>query len=148
MKGDESKVVELTYSPPRDEEIQRDLERAEEYTILYPQYKFVSPRLIEISTGLIIAARFADKIRRTMFAVFGKVLPKEIILQDTSKFNQQLYKIMIEKGIGKLDVVRITFKAAYNPETKHIEFSDVKIIRYLPEEECVPKSELRKLLER
>ncbi len=115
------------------EELSRDIERVKEYEMLYPQYYYREPKVVEVSTGLIIAARFADKIRRIIFAVFGKILSEDIILRDVSEFNRKLYKIMVERNIDKLDIVRIRFRVGYDPENKRLVFDEPQITRYVEE---------------
>jgi hypothetical protein len=115
------------------EDLTRDMERVKEYEMLYPQYYYREPKVVEVSTGLIIAARFADKIRRIMFAVFGKILPEDVILRDVSEFNKKLYKIMVDRKIDKLDIVRIRFKVGYDPEGKKLIFEEPQITRYVEE---------------
>ncbi len=128
------------------EEIKRDLERVEEYGITLPQTIFISSKEVEVSTGLIIAARYADKIRRAIFAIFGKVLPTEIILRDVAEFNKKLYDEIVKRKIDKLDVIRIRFKVSYDAENKKLEFKDYEITRYIEEgklnEECKKYKEM------
>ena len=137
---------------PKEEEVERDLDRVAEYQVLYPQYVFIEPQVVQLSTGLILAYRFADKVRRILFAVYGKVVPKEVILKSAAEINKRIYDILVEKGVRKTDVIRISFKAQYKPREQVIAASDITVERFLPEEE-VKKCydllrELKKLIER
>ena len=122
------------YIRPREEEVERDIERVREYQILYPQYTYLEPRTVQISTGLILAYRFADKVRRALFAVFGSALPREAILASAAEINKQIYELLKERGIDKTDVIKIIFKAKHEPEKNVIRAEEINIIRYIPEE--------------
>ena len=67
----------------------------------------------EISTGLVIAGAYADKLRRTLFAqLSSKIKSKEISTTAVAKasrdLNMLLYNILVEKlAVKKGDVVRI-----------------------------------------
>ncbi|ABP51209.1 MAG: DUF2258 domain-containing protein [Pyrobaculum arsenaticum] len=136
-----------------EENIQRDLEKAHENIELYGGHLLKAPNKYEIKTGVIIAARFADKIRRTAFAVFGGVLPREEIVRATSELNKRIYETLISMGIGKLDIIRITVEAAV--EGGKLVFGEPKIEWFIPHsevqkkvEECEKKmSEIRKKIE-
>lgn len=61
------------------------------------------------SSGLVIAAGYANKIRRTLLAqTKGLVDPKEAV-RASALINQHLFNIFREKGIDKQDVVRVRF---------------------------------------
>ncbi len=64
----------------------------------------------QFSSGLVIAAGYANKIRRTLLAQTRplKVDPKEAV-RVSALINQHLFNIFREKGIDKLDVVRVRF---------------------------------------
>lgn len=136
-----------------EENIQRDLEKAQENVELYGGHLLKAPNRYEIKTGVIVAARFADKIRRTAFAVFGGVLPREEIVRATSELNKRIYEALISMGVGKLDIVRITVEAAV--EGGKLVFGEPKIEWFIPHsevqkkvEECEKKmSEIRKKIE-
>ena len=98
----------------------------------------------EINTGTIIAARFADKIRKSAFAIFKNKVSTEEIVRSVAEANMMLYEKMTSAGIGKLDVVRITIEATV--ENGKIVFSEPKIERFVPysevekiKEECEKK---------
>jgi len=67
----------------------------------------------EISTGLVIAGAYADKLRRTLFAqLSSKIKSKEIsaatVARASRDLNMLLYNILVEKlAVKKGDVVRI-----------------------------------------
>ncbi|PVU77785.1 DUF2258 domain-containing protein [Sulfolobus islandicus] len=145
------------------EEINRDMERAEEYEQTTTRVSALGQNKFELSTGLIIAARYADKLRRVALVAFSKIAPKEVIIRDVSELNKQLYaKIVEEMKLGKLDVIRISVDAEYDNRNKKLIFSNLRILRYITEEQCAEKykdvvseneklkeeiSELRKKLE-
>ncbi len=123
------------------EDVERDKERVAEYEKLYSGASFKAPYTVELRTGIIIAARFADKIRRAVFAAFGKMVPEDVILRDVADFNKKLYEMLIERGIGKLDLVRISVEVVYDPEAKKLEFKEPKI------EKLYTEDEVKKLVE-
>lgn len=118
------------------EEVNRDMERAEEYEQLTPRTTALGGNKFEISTGLIIAARYADKLRRVSLVSLSKMVPKDIIIRDVSELNKKLYDEIINRKIDKLSVIRITVTAHYDVDKKKIIFDDVKIQRYYTEDEC------------
>ena len=64
---------------------------------------------IQISTGLVRAAGYADKLRRVLIAATrNEVDPREAI-KVASYINQHLFKILRENNIEKSDVIRIRF---------------------------------------
>ncbi|QGA69297.1 DUF2258 domain-containing protein [Sulfolobus sp. E11-6] len=122
------------------EEINRDMERAEEYEQTTTRVSALGQNKFELSTGLIIAARYADKLRRVALVAFSKIAPKEVIIRDVSELNKQLYsKIVEEMKLGKLDVIRISVDAEYDDQNKKLIFSNLRIIRYVTEEQCAEK---------
>ena len=98
-----------------------------------------APNRYEIRTGVVIAARFADKLRRTAFAVFGGVVPKEEIVRATSDLNKKIYERLVSMGVGKLDIVRITVEAAV--EGGRLVFGEPKIEWFVPHSEVQKKVE-------
>jgi hypothetical protein len=113
-----------------EENIQRDMEKAQEHVELYGGHVLKAPNRYELRTGIVIAARFADKLRRTAFAVFGGILPKEEIVRATSELNRKIYEKLVSMGVGKLDIIRITVEAAV--EGNRLTFSEPKIEWFLP----------------
>ncbi len=96
----------------------------------------------ELSTGLIIAARYADKLRRVALVAFSKLAPKDIVIRDISELNKQLYDLIVNQyKIGKLDVIRVTVEAEYDEVEKKIKFNNIKITKYYTEEDCKRLSE-------
>lgn len=120
-----------------EEEIQRDMERAEEYVQTTMRASAIGENKFEISTGLIIAARYADKLRRATLVAFSKIAPKDVIIRDISELNKQLYdEIVNKRKIGKLEVIRITVEAYYDQQNNKLVFNNLKIYRYISEDEC------------
>lgn len=122
-----------------EENIQRDLEKAQEALELYGGHVVKAPNRYEIRTGIIIAARFADKLRRAAFAAFGGIVPKEEIVKATSELNKKIYERMVEIGVGKLDIVRITVEASV--EGERLIFGDPRIEHFVPHGEVEKKVE-------
>jgi hypothetical protein len=120
-----------------EENVQRDMEKADEQMELYGGHVLKAPGKYELRTGLVIAARFADKLRRTAFAVFGKVVPKEEIVRATSELNRKIYEKLVSMGVGKLDIVRITVEATV--EGNKLAFGEPKIEWFIPHTEVEKK---------
>ena len=108
-----------------EENIERDMEKADEQIELYGGHMLKAPNRYELRTGVVVAARFADKLRRTAFAAFGRVLPKEEIVRTTAELNKKIFDKLIAMGVGKLDLVRITVEAAV--EGSKLVFGEPKI---------------------
>jgi hypothetical protein len=108
-----------------EENIERDIEKAHEHMELYGGHILKAPGKYELRTGIVIAARFADKLRRTAFAVFGGVVPREEILRATAELNKKIFERLISMGVGKLDLVRITVEATV--EGNKLVFGEPKI---------------------
>lgn len=107
----------------------------------------MSTEIFELNTGVIPSAIYADKLRRTALAIIKNV-PTQIIIRDIAELNKQLYtKLIEEMKIEKGEPIRITLRAKYNPELQKIEFSDLKIVKYVNEELLKNKyeSEISKL---
>lgn len=118
------------------EEYSRDLERAEEYEQITARAAALGKNKMELSTGLIIAARYADKLRRVALVAFSKMVPKEVIIRDIAELNKQLYdKIVNEMKLDKLSVIKIIVDAEYDEQNKKLVFSNLRILRYYNEDE-------------
>lgn len=118
-------------------EAQRDIERAEEYEATTARASILSENRFELSTGLIIAARYADKLRRVALVALGKMVPKDVIIRDVSEFNKSLYDVIVNQmKIDKLDVIKLIVSVKYDKSENKLIFEDYKIIRYYTEEEC------------
>ncbi|MFN7105593.1 MAG: single- stranded DNA-binding family protein [Pyrobaculum sp.] len=136
-----------------EENVQRDIEKAQENIELYGGYVLKAPNRHEIRTGVIIAARFADKIRRAIFAAFGHVAPKEEIVKTIAELNKRIYEKLTSMGVGKLDVVRISVEIKAN--NGKLTFGEPHIEWFIPYteiqkriEECEKKiAEIREKIE-
>ena len=130
-------------------EEKRDIERVEEYRDLYTMVSLKGIYEVELSTGVIRAARFADKMRRVVIAAFGRLVPIEVILRDVGEFNKKLYEEIVEKRkYAKSDLIKIMVDARYDKDANKIVFGEPTIIRYVPETELEKlKEENRRLLE-
>lgn len=123
--------------PGEDESVSRDLERAEEYEETVARSTVLAPNKYQLSTGVIIAARYADKLRRVALVALGKMVPKEVIIRDIAELNKELYHEIVEKRkLGKLDLVRITVTLRYDEQLQKLVFEDVKISTFIDEEKC------------
>jgi len=128
----------------KDEE--RDLERAEEYEHTTMRASAIGTNKFELSTGIIIAARFADKLRRVALVAFGKMVDKNVVLRDVAELNKELYEEIVNKRkIGKLDVIRIIVDAEYDEKENRIKFSNIRIQHFVPEDECASRENLERL---
>ncbi|MCQ4450050.1 MAG: DUF2258 domain-containing protein [Sulfolobales archaeon] len=128
----------------KDEE--RDLERAEEYEHTTMRASAIGTNKFELSTGIIVAARFADKLRRAALVAFGKMVDKNVVLRDVAELNQELYEEIVNKRkIGKLDVIRIIVDAEYDEKENRIKFSNIRIQHFVPEDECASRENLERL---
>lgn len=66
---------------------------------------------IRISTGLVKAAGYADKLRRVLIAATKiRGVPVEEAIRISAYINQQLFKIMRDNDVKKDDVIRILFE--------------------------------------
>ncbi len=93
------------------ENVERDIEKAEEQSALYGGILVKGGNIVEIRTGVIIAARYADKLRRAAFAAFKNMVKQEEILRAVADLNRSLYEKLIKMGVGKLDIIRISVEA-------------------------------------
>jgi len=125
---------------------QRDLERAEEYEHTTMRASAIGTNKFELSTGIIVAARFADKLRRAALVAFGKMVDKNVVLRDVAELNQELYEEIVNKRkIGKLDVIKILVDAEYDEKENKIKFSNIRIQHFVPEDECASREDLERL---
>jgi len=125
---------------------QRDLERAEEYEHTTMRASAIGTNKFELSTGIIVAARFADKLRRAALVAFGKMVDKNVVLRDVAELNQELYEEIVNKRkIGKLDVIKILVDAEYDEKENRIKFSNIRIQHFVPEDECASRENLERL---
>lgn len=119
-----------------EEEISRDEARVEEYRQLYSTVALKAARTVELRTGIIPAARFADKIRRVALAAFKGYAPRDVIIRDVSEFNKKLYDVIVNKmGCAKGDLVRIIVDVAYDEEGQRLIFGEPRIDKFVPESE-------------
>nr|KJR73977.1 MAG: hypothetical protein TU35_02735 [Thermoproteus sp. AZ2] len=111
------------------ENVERDIEKAEEQSALYGGVTFKAGNVVEIRTGVIVAARFADKLRRAAFAAF-KNIPQEEVLRAVAELNKQIYDKLIKMGIGKLDIIRVSVEARV--EDNRLVFGEPNIEWFVP----------------
>ncbi len=118
-----------------EEEISRDIERAEEYQQLATRATAISANRYELSTGVTIAARYADKLRRVALVVLGKAIPRDVIVRDISELNRALYEEIVNKmKIDKLEVIRILVDVVYDESERKLKFENIRIHRFYDEE--------------
>jgi hypothetical protein len=123
----------MSWKPSED--VERDKERVVEYEKLYSGFTVQGPLTVELRTGIIVAARFADKLRRAAFAAFSKTVPEDVILRDIAELNKSIYDEMIRKNIDKLALVRISVVMSYDQRNNKLNFSNMKIERLYTEDE-------------
>jgi hypothetical protein len=118
-----------------EEQISRDIERAEEYQQLTARATVISANKFELSTGLTIAARYADKLRRVAIVALGKIVPRDVIIRDIANLNKILYEELVNKmKVDKLEVVRIVVDVIYDQASNKLNFENIRISRYYSEE--------------
>jgi len=99
---------------------------------------------IELRTGVIPTAVYANKLRRIAFVLLSKYVPKDVIMRDVTELNQELYhKLVEEMKLAKGDLIRITLSATYDKSVNKLIFSNIKIDRYVPQSEVVASFESR-----
>jgi len=99
----------------------------------------------ELSTGLVIAGGYADKLRRTLFAHLKDYVKrdKEVareIARAAGEINRMLYHILVENlKSEKGDVVRIRVKYRFDPRAKRVTWDydtlTVEFFKRTPDEE-------------
>jgi len=117
-----------------EENIQRNMEKADEQIELYGGHVLQAPNRYELRTGIVVAVRFADKLRRTAFAAFGRAVSRDEIVRATAELNKKIFEKLIAMGVGKLDIVRITVEAAV--EGDKLVFGEPKIEWFIPHTEA------------
>ena len=127
-----------------EEEVSRDEARVEEYRQLYSMVTLKAAKTVELRTGIIPAARFADKIRRVALAAFKGFAPRDVIIRDVSEFNKKLYDIIVNKmGCAKGDLIRVSVDVAYDEERNMLVFGEPNIDKFVPESEVRAKYEAK-----
>lgn len=116
-----------------EENVQRDIEKAQEHMDLYGGHLIKAPNRFELRTGVIVAARFADKLRRIAFAVFSHTVPRDEVLRAVADLNRSVYERLTSMGVGKADLVRITVEAVV--EGGRLTFGEPRIELFLPAQE-------------
>ena len=85
----------------------------------------------QFSSGFVLAAGYAYKIRRTLLAQTKPlgVDPKEAV-RVSALINQHLFNVFREKEIEKSDVVRIRFEYRIKDKSIDVDWSTLKIEHY------------------
>lgn len=91
-----------------------------------------------LSSGLVIAGAFADKIRRTLFAQARNEVDNQEVVRASAELNRILYMVLVERlKIDKGDVVRV--RIDYTIENGRINWSlnslQVEAFKRIPDEE-------------
>jgi hypothetical protein len=126
-------IISMSWKPSED--VERDKERVIEYEKLYGGFTVQGPLTVELRTGIIVAARFADKLRRAAFAAFSRTVPEDVILRDIAELNRLIYEEMMKMNIDKLALVRISVVVIYDQRNNKLNFSNIKIERLYTEDE-------------
>ncbi|MFP3282420.1 MAG: DUF2258 domain-containing protein [Caldivirga sp.] len=116
----------MSWKPSED--VERDKERVIEYEKLYGGFTVQGPLTVELRTGIIVAARFADKLRRAAFAAFSRTVPEDVILRDIAELNRLIYEEMMKMNIDNVVVI-------YDQRNNKLNFSNIKIERLYTEDE-------------
>ncbi|MEM3831988.1 MAG: DUF2258 domain-containing protein [Thermoprotei archaeon] len=99
---------------------------------------------VELRTGVIPTAIYANKLRRAAFVLLGKQVPKDVIMRDVTELNQELYRKLVEEmKLGKGDLIRITLTATYDKDSNKVSFSNIRIDRYVSQHEITTSFESR-----
>lgn len=109
---------------------------------------------MKLSSGLVIAGAYADKVRRTLFAQLRDMIKREEIeskevARAAAELNRLLYELFVNKlKLDKGDVVRV--RVDYEVEEGVIKWNletlEVEAFRRIPEEEV--KSALSEVVSR
>ncbi len=101
----------------------------------------------ELSTGLVIAGAYADKVRRTLFAqlkdsIKAGTLSAQDVARGAAELNRLLFEILVNKlGLDKGDVVRV--RIAYDVQGSsivwHLNTLRVEAFRRIPDEDVEAK---------
>ncbi len=95
---------------------------------------------VRISTGLIRAAGYADKLRKVLIAATKvKGVPVDEAVRVAAYINQHLFKVLRENQVEKGDVVRIMFNVDILDKKIGIVWDSLKIEVYKPAEHIVAK---------
>ena len=91
-----------------------------------------------LSSGLVIAGAFADKIRRTLFAQAKGQVESQEVVRASAELNRLLYEILVDKlKVDKGDVVRI--RVDYDVKDGRIEWAlstlQLEAFKRIPDEE-------------
>lgn len=103
----------------------------------------MEPVKTSITTGLIIAGAYADKLRKTLFAQVREYvktgqLKQEEVARASGELNSLLFRLIVEElGLSKGDVVRI--KAHYQVYDGKIKWDlsnlQVEVFKRMPEDQ-------------
>lgn len=101
----------------------------------------------ELSTGLVIAGAYADKVRRTLFAqlknaVKTGTLSAQDVARGAAELNRVLFEILVDKlGLDKGDVVRvrITYDVQGSNIVWHLNTLRVEAFKRIPGEDVEVK---------
>lgn len=105
-----------------------------------------------LNVGTIIAGAYADKVRRTLFAVTREYqssgLKSEDIAYAAATLNQLLYKIIVEKlKCDKGDVVRITIDFDVKDGKIEWRYETLKLEWYVKKDQSLVDQAVKEVLE-
>jgi hypothetical protein len=131
--------------------------------ILTVKHMEQAPLERELSSGLIIAGAYADKIRRTLFAQLRDLVKQDKnvareIARATAELNIVLYRILVDElKVDKGDVVRVRINYTYDAGSKRINWNykslKLEAFKRIPDEQVtrtvndVITNKLSKILE-
>ncbi len=106
-----------------------------------------------LNIGTVIAGAYADKVRRTLFAVTKTLqetgeLKNEDVAYGSAVLNQILYKILVEKlRVEKGDVVRISIDFEIKDGKIEWRYETLKIEWYTKKDQSIVDQAIKEVLE-
>ncbi len=100
-----------------------------------------------LSTGTVVAAGYANKVRRVLFAITKGLDPKEVA-RAAAELNQRVWQIIQEKQIDKDEVIRVSCDFDVQDGKIVWNYDTLKVQRYLPEYEVQEVEQMKAELER
>lgn len=88
------------------------------------------PEKKQLSTGFVLAAGYAFKLRRTLLAQTRNLVNPREAIRVSAMINSHLFNIFREKGVDKQDVVRIRFVYTIIDGKIDVDWSSITIEHY------------------
>ncbi len=109
--------------------------------------------MLTLNVGTVIAGAYADKVRRTLFAITKSLqetgsLKSEEVAYSSAVLNQLLYKILVEKlKVEKGDVIRIVIDFDVNDGKIVWKYDTLKIEWYTKKDQEIVDQAIKEILE-